>query len=98
MNEHTPVQPPPRRGAMVPLPWAGHPLLRPVRRVFGKKPAWRGPELTTPQPVLARRICLLALVVIGALLGTQYMIDTLPNHGETLLEQCILVLFGILFA
>ncbi|CAN5517468.1 glucans biosynthesis glucosyltransferase MdoH [soil metagenome] len=98
MNQNTPVQPSHLRGSMVPLAWAGHPLLRPVRRVFGKKPAWRGPELTTPQPVLARRICLLALVVVGSLLGTQYMIDTLPNHGNTLLEELILVLFGILFA
>jgi membrane glycosyltransferase len=98
MSEHTPVQPAPARSSMVPLPWAGHPLLRPVRRLFGKKPAWRGPEIERSKHVLPRRVLLLVLVVVGAALGTQYMIDTLPNHGNSPLEKCILVLFGVLFA
>ena len=90
MTDRTSVQPAPARSSMVPLAWAGHPLVRPFRRLFGRRPAWRGPELTEKQPLLARRIILLALVVAGSLLGTQYMIDTLPNHGNTLLEECIL--------
>ena len=98
MSFTTPGQPPIRRGSMTPLPWAGFPLLRPFRRLLGRAPAqpWRDPA--DRRPLMLRRVLLLLLVVAGAWIGTDYMVDVLPRHGGTRLEQAILVLFGVLFA
>jgi membrane glycosyltransferase len=47
---------------------------------------------------MLRRLLLLLLIAAGALIGTDYMVDILPKHGGTRLEEAILVLFGVLFA
>jgi membrane glycosyltransferase len=98
MNRDCLPQPPMRRASMVPLPWAGHPLLRPLHRLFGYRPRepWR--NASDVRPLLMRRVLLLALVMLGAAFGTDSMMDVLPKHGETLPEQGLLLLFGVLFA
>ncbi len=92
------VMPPTARGSMTPLPWAGFPLLRPLRAWLGYRPRQPWRQSTDRRPLMLRRVMLLALVLAGAAAGTQYMVDVLPDHGSTLLEQGLLVLFGILFA
>ena len=97
MNTASRAHPPLHRSSMVPRPWAGHPLLRPLRRVFG----YRAPLLRRPddaRPLMLRRAALLVLVVLGAIVGTDTMIDVLPLHGASWLEQGLLLLFGVLFA
>ena len=47
---------------------------------------------------MLRRVALLVLVALGAVVGTEYMTDVLPSHGHTWLEQGMLLLFGVLFA
>jgi membrane glycosyltransferase len=82
---------------MVPRPWAGHPLLRPLRRLLG----YRAPDHRDPRdarPLMLRRVALLVLVALGAIVGTDTMIDVLPQHGDTWAEQGLLLLFGVLFA
>jgi membrane glycosyltransferase len=98
MNIKTPPLPPIQRASMVPTPWAGHPFMRPFRRIFGAKrhEPWR--SATDVRPLMLRRVLLLVLVVFGAGVGTDYMIDILPKHGDDWAEQGLLVLFGILFA
>jgi membrane glycosyltransferase len=98
MSFATPGQPPLRRGSMTPRPWAGHPLLRPLRRLAGWQPAapWR--DSADHRPLMLRRVLLLLLVVAGAWVGTNYMVDVLPKRGGTWIEQAVLVLFGTLFA
>jgi membrane glycosyltransferase len=95
------VQPPLQRGAMVPRPWAGHPLRRWFR--FLADPSIGGPSDPLPAvsrraPAPLRRLLLLVLVLTGALAGGQTMLDVLPQHGRTPLEGAIVLLFGILFA
>ena len=91
-------QPPIRRSSMVPQAWAGHPFARPLRRLIGGRPprSWRNDN--DRRPVMIRRILLLALVALGAIIGTDFMRDILPRHGEGWAEQGLLVLFGVLFA
>jgi membrane glycosyltransferase len=83
---------------MVPQPWAGHPLLRPLHRLIGYRRAepWRA--TADARPLMWRRVLLIALVALGAAVGTDYMVDILPGHGAGWAEQGLLVLFGILFA
>jgi len=40
---------------------------------------------------------LLALVLLGAFVGTEAMMQVLPENGGTLAERALLVLFGVLF-
>ena len=100
MNDHPNPNPMPRmqRASMVPLPWAGHPLLRPLHRLFGyrRREPWRNPA--DVRPLMLRRVALLVLVVLGAVFGTDSMVDVLPKHGGTWAEQGLLLLFGVLFA
>jgi membrane glycosyltransferase len=97
MNSNHPAHPTLHRSSMVPRRWAGHPLLRPLRRLLG----YRAPSLRSPndaRPLMLRRVALLVLVAFGAVVGTDTMTDVLPKHGGTPLEQGLLVLFGVLFA
>ncbi|HSN34640.1 MAG TPA: hypothetical protein VLU41_18245, partial [Ideonella sp.] len=68
MSFSTPLSPPPERGSMTPLPWAGPPLLRPLRRLLGRRPAepWRSPG--DHRPLMARRVILLLLVAVCAVI------------------------------
>ncbi len=91
------AHPPIHRSLMRPAPWAGHPLLRPLRRMLGYRP----PDHRHPsdaRPLMLRRVLLLVLVALGAIVGTATMIDVLPRHGESWPEQGLLLLFGMLFA
>ena len=94
MSYSTPLSAPLQRGSMTPLPWAGPPL----RRLFGRRgdQPWRNPG--DRRPLMARRLLLLVLVAVCAVLGTNTMVDILPNRGATWLEQSLLVLFAVLFA
>ncbi len=94
----TAAQPPIQRASMVPLPWAGHPVLRPLRRWFGYRPAQPWRSTLDSRPLMLRRVLLLVLVALGAVVGTDSMADVLPKGGSSWTEQALLVLFGILFA
>lgn len=98
MKPITPPLPDIRRASMVPVRWAGHPLLRPLYRLFGygaPRPP-RAPSDT--RPLMLRRVALLVLVLLGAIVGTSAMRDVLPQHGATPVGQALLLLFGVLFA
>ncbi|MEP6739669.1 MAG: glucans biosynthesis glucosyltransferase MdoH [Caldimonas sp.] len=86
------AHPPLGRSSMRAQAWAGPPL----RRLFGTAP--RPLRADDRRPVLLRRVVLLVLVLIGALVGTQAMAEVLPDHGEALAEKGLLLLFGVLFA
>ncbi len=94
----TPVLPPVHRSSMVPRPWAGHPLLRPLRRALGGAMPPPVSAVRDPRPLMLRRVLLLLLVLLGAAVGTHAMLDILPAHGATLGEKALLLLFGVLFA
>jgi membrane glycosyltransferase len=94
----TAPQPPVHRSSMVPHTWAGHPFLRPLQRLMGRQPERPWEASAGVRPLMLRRVLLLVLVALGAVVGTDYMIDILPRHGEGWAEQGLLVLFGILFA
>ena len=94
MKPLPPAQPPIRRGAMVPVPWAGHPLLRPFRKAWPMK---RALVLDDPRPMRVRRVVLLALILASASFGTNYMVEIVPQHGTTWIELGLLLLFGLLF-
>jgi membrane glycosyltransferase len=97
MKTNATALPPAHRSSMVPRPWAGHPLLRPLRRLFGyRTPSYRVPE--DKRPMMLRRVVLLVLVVIGAIIGTNAMLEVLPQRGGTWTEQALLLLFALLFA
>ena len=98
MNNPIPAQPPIQRSSMVPHAWAGHPLLRPLRRLLGYRASQPWRNATDTRPLMLRRVLLLVLVGLGAIVGTDYMVDILPKHGTGWAEQGLLVLFGILFA
>lgn len=85
------------RGPMVPQPWAGHPLRRVARHVRGRSTA-EPASPTASQPLLLRRLGLLVLVMCCAMVGTDYMAEVLPNHGNAWVEQGVLILFAVLFA
>ena len=97
MNDASRAHPPIHRSSMVPNPWAGHPLLRPLRRLLGyRAPSHRRAD--DARPLMLRRVMLMVLVAIGAVVGTDTMTDVLPRHGATWTEQGLLLLFGVLFA
>ncbi len=92
------AQPPINRTSMVPVPWAGHPFLRPLRRLFGYRAPQPWQTQADVRPLMLRRVLLLVLVGLGAIVGTDFMADVLPGHGEGWAEQGLLLLFGVLFA
>ena len=87
------------RSSMVAHTWAGHPFWRPIRRLSKGRtiPPWRG-EKVVERTLLLRRVLLLVLVTLGAVIGTDYMIDIMPTHGRAWAERGLLALFAILFA
>ena len=91
-------QPPLRRASMTARPWAGPLLRRPLRRLLGRGPAPFRPPVEDRRPLHLRRLLLLALVLLGAWVGTSAMADVLPNHGQGFAEMGLLILFGILFS
>ncbi|MEO6030348.1 MAG: glucans biosynthesis glucosyltransferase MdoH, partial [Burkholderiaceae bacterium] len=98
MKSITPALPEMQRASMVPLRWAGHPLLRGLYRMLGYG-APRPPRAAADtRPLMLRRVALLVLVVLGAIVGTSAMRDVLPQHGATPAGQALLLLFGLLFA
>ncbi len=80
-------------------PWAGSLLRRGWRRLVGKT-AGAPPrsEHHDHRPIMLRRLLLIALVLLGAWVGTHAMAEVLPFHGTVVEEIGLLVLFGILFA
>lgn len=90
-------QPPLRRSSMLASPWAGPLLRRPLRRFLGRGPAPFVPAPGDRRPLRLRRLILLALVLLGAWVGTSWMADVLPNHGKGVEETGLLMLFGVLF-
>ena len=94
----TPSMPPIHRSSMAEQAWAGHPLWRPVRRLLkGRAPrSWESHP--TERPLMLRRVLLLVLVALGAIIGTDYMVDIMPQHGRDWAERGLLALFAILFA
>ena len=92
------AQPPIHRTSMVPVPWAGHPFLRPLRRLFGYRAPQPWRTRADARPLMLRRALLLVPVALGAIVGTDFMADVLPGHGEGWAEQGLLALFGVLFA
>jgi membrane glycosyltransferase len=97
---HGPTAPQPRiqRLSMVPAPWAGHPFLRPLRRLLGYRAPQPWRSRSPARPLMLRRVLLLVLVALGAFVGTDYMGDVLPKQGESATEMALLVLFATLFA
>ena len=92
------AHPPLERSSMPAVPWAGSPWRRPLRRLLGRLPRVPKRRASDARPLMARRLVLLALVVLGACVGTQAMAEVLPQRGAGLAERGLLVLFGILFA
>ncbi len=78
-------------------PWAGSPLLRGLRRLVGRRGPSRSRSVHDHRPVMLRRLVLLALVMLGAWVGTHAMAEVLPSHGTVIEEVGLLGLFGILF-
>ena len=91
-------QPPLARSSMPAVPWAGPPWRRPLRRLLGRLPRVPRRRASDARPLVARRLVLLALVLLGAYVGSQAMAEVLPEHGAALAERGLLVLFGVLFA
>jgi membrane glycosyltransferase len=92
------AHPPLERSCMPAVPWAGSPWRRPFRRLLGRLPRVPQRRASDARPLMLRRIVLLALVLLGAYVGTQAMAEILPERGASLAERGLLVLFGILFA
>ena len=92
------AHPPLERSSMPAVPWAGSPWRRPVRRLLGRLPRVPKRRASDARPLMVRRLVLLALVFLGAYVGTQAMAEVLPQRGAALAERGLLVLFGILFA
>ncbi|HEY4957773.1 MAG TPA: hypothetical protein VII31_08160 [Caldimonas sp.] len=93
-----PPHPPLARTSMPAEPWAGAPLGRPLRRLFGRGPPARHWRSEDSRPLMLRRLVLLVLVLLGAFVGTRAMAEVLPEGGAALAEKGLLVLFGVLFA
>ena len=77
-------------------PWHGSPIARFLARCLGHRADTTA--LAGREPPKLRRLVLLALVIFGAVVGTQAMAEILPERGATLAERGLLVLFGILYA
>ena len=86
------------RSSMAEQAWAGHPLWRPVRRLLKRQAPQTWETDPVERPLMWRRALLLVLVALGAIIGTDYMIDIMPQHGDDWAERGLLVLFAILFA
>jgi membrane glycosyltransferase len=97
MSFSIPPQPALARLSMTPQPWAPSLLRRAVRALFWRK-GQPAAELQRREPWRWRRLLLLVFIAAGAWLGTDTMIQVLPQHGGTWLEQAILGLFALLFA
>jgi membrane glycosyltransferase len=97
MNDLPRAHPLLQRASMRALSWAGPPLTRPWRKLLGRGPQSPGYPVDDRRPVTLRRLVLLALILLGAWVGTRAMMEVLPEHGGTALEVCLLGLFGILF-
>ena len=91
------AHPPLNRSSMVAEPWAGPLLMRPLRRLLGRGPRRPLRAADDHRPVMLRRVILLALVLLGAWVGTEAMTEVLPEHGSGFEEFGLLILFGILF-
>jgi membrane glycosyltransferase len=96
MTAALPTCPPIQRRSMTPQPWAGTPWLRPLRRLIATRPS-PVPRLQKPGRPRMRRLVLLTLVLGSAWLGTEFMMQVLPEHGADRLEQVLLALFALLF-
>jgi membrane glycosyltransferase len=96
----TPVEPQPQlvRGSMPATPWAGPLLARPWKRLLGRAPKIAPPRDGDVRPLMLRRLILLVLVALGAFIGTNAMVEVLPEDGAALAEKAFLLLFGVLFA
>ena len=81
---------------MVAEPWAGRPFARSFSRLFGRHTEYANLE-SDSRPVKVRRLALLALVLLGAWVGTHAMVQILPEHGASWAEKGLLTLFGVLF-
>jgi len=92
-----PAMPPLRRSSMLAVPWVGWSMSRFLRAAFDRGSAGRSPHGEISPPLL-RRAVLLLLVLLGAFVGTRAMAEILPEHGATLVERGLLVLFGVLYA
>jgi len=94
----TAPQPPIHRSSMASQAWAGHPLWRPAARLLkGRAPrTWDNGH--ADRHFMLRRVLLMVLVTLGAIIGTDYMVDIMPTHGRDWAERGLLVLFAILFA
>ena len=92
------AHPPLERSSMPAVPWAGSPWRRPFRRLLGRLPRLPKRRASDARPLMLRRLVLLALVMLGAYVGTQAMAEILPQRGASLAERGLLVLFGVLFA
>ena len=82
---------------MVAEVWAGRFFARNLSRLLGAGSGYVAAE-GDDRPVKVRRLALIALVLLGAFVGTRAMADILPEHGGALAEKGLLVLFGVLFA
>ena len=94
----TPPLPAIHRSSMASQTWAGHPLWRPVRRALKGREARTWDNGHADRHFMLRRVLLLLLVALGAIIGTDYMIDIMPTHGRDWAERGLLALFAILFA
>ncbi|MEP7057735.1 MAG: glucans biosynthesis glucosyltransferase MdoH [Caldimonas sp.] len=90
-------QPPFARASMHFEAWAGHPLRRAWRRLFGRAELRRPRAAHDVRRPMLRRLMLLAFVIFGAVVGTRAMAQVLPQNGATHAEQALLLLFGTLF-
>jgi hypothetical protein len=83
MKPLTPPLPDIRRASMVPMPWAGHPMLRPLYRLlgYGTPQPPRAPSDT--RPLMLRRVALLVLCGHG-LFAFYLVVPTLAPRGFTL--------------
>ena len=93
-----PALPAIHRSSMASQEWAGHPLWRPVRRLLRGRPARTWDNGHADRHIMLRRVLLLLLVALGAIIGTDYMVDIMPTHGRDWAERGLLALFAILFA
>ena len=97
MNARPQPQPPLARASMHFEAWAGHPLMRSLRRLIGRGAPRHLRAAHDARPLMLRRLILIGFVIFGAVVGTHAMAEILPQHGGTHAEQGLLVLFGVLF-
>jgi membrane glycosyltransferase len=86
------------RSSMAAQAWGGHPLWRPVQRLLKGRAARTWDNGHADRHFKLRRVLLIVLVVLGAVIGTDYMVDIMPRHGRDWAERGLLTLFAILFA